>query len=352
MFKHKSESGSQRPPRDGDNVNILLVGSRMSDGDEIRRELGIIPGFKYTTWYCSDLSCAVDFLRTPDRRIDLIFLDLSLFNADYPKEYFLEVKKAIPETPVVVLTDRTDFDLIEFVMAAGAAENISQWQIRNDPDRLRSVVESCCARDKLSKAESVKNAADLQDEKDRGATDLKEAKVNSDELLFSVQRKNIADNKDMAAENRQLKAAKATSDIASGKKIHDAQDALGRSEAELKALQASTTAALMQNKATYAVNLRRLSEENIQLHKDSGLYATSLKILEDRHVTDLEDANAKSDAVLLYVQRKGALQLKKASDKNAELRTENSHAKDLLSGGYSATTATEKPADTPPEGGA
>lgn len=348
MTSHIWKGGFQRPTRVNDNVNLLLVGSRMSDGDEIRRELGIIPGFYYTTWYCSDLEDALDFLRTPDRKIDLIFLDLSLFNADYPKEYFLEVKQAIPATPIVVLTDRTDYDLIEFVMENGAADNISQWQIRNDADRLRSVVQSCCARDKLSKAEGVKNAADLQEVRDRAASDLKEAKVKSEELLHTVQRKNISDNKNMADENRQLKADKVVSDIASGKKIHAAEDALGRSEAELKALQASTTASMLQSSASYAVNIGRLTEENIRLHKDSALHASSIKALEDMHMTAIDNINSKSDAVLLYVQQKDALQLKKAKDENADLRRENLHAKDMLSGGYSAATETVPPVDETP----
>jgi len=266
-----------------DNVDILLVGSRMADGDDIRRELALIPGFKYTTWYCSDLPDALDFLCAPDRGIDLIFLDLSLFNADYPKEYFLEVKKAIPDTPIVVMTEESDHDLTAFVMASGAAEIISQLQIRNDPERLRSLVKSCCARDKLAKAEGVKTANALQDAKDLGAQNLQQEQAENIQILDAVQRKNTLDNIEMAHENRQLKATKASSDIASGKKIHDAEDALGRSEAELQALQASTAAALMQSKAAHALTIRKLGEENIQLHKDKGLYATSLKLLEEKH---------------------------------------------------------------------
>jgi DNA-binding NarL/FixJ family response regulator len=357
MTSRISKGGFQRPTRTNDNVNILLVGSRMSDGDEIRRELGIIPGFNYTTWYCSDLSDALDFLRTPDRKIDLIFLDLSLFNADYPKEYFTEVKNAIPETPIVVLTDRTDFDLIEYVMAGGAAENISQWQIRNDPDRLRGLVESCCARDKLSRASQAENATRLQDEKNQGALKLRQAEAHSAEFLTAMQHKNAADTKTMVAENLKLKAEKTTDDIANGKKIHDAEEALGRSEAELNALRASSAAAATQSQAAYATNLKRLGDENVRLNTASGLHATSLKAMEDQHTADLAAANTKSDAVLQYVQKKSAIDMKKVKEENAGLRNENSHVRDWMSGGYSAPAGsdtpviTDKPAPAPEDAG-
>src|SRR5690606_13063628 len=104
-----------------------------------------------TAWHCSDPEEALDFLSLKDFKIDLVFLDLGLFHANYPKEYFLHIKASMPTIAIIVLTERTDYDLIVFVMTEGAADNTSYWQLRADPDRIGNIVESCCAREQIAK---------------------------------------------------------------------------------------------------------------------------------------------------------------------------------------------------------
>lgn len=167
-----STDGKSHPPGKAGKVNILLIGNAASDADLIKRELGMQTGTPYTAWYCSDLEEAMEFIQLRHINIEIIFMDLSMFNSDYPKERFLQVKQSIPDIPIIVLTDRTDYDLQHFVMVEGAADNISQWQIRSDPDRLRNVVESCRARHEIAKKEYQKSAKDLLDVHDQNYVNL------------------------------------------------------------------------------------------------------------------------------------------------------------------------------------
>lgn len=276
MLTHNSNGGPEMPGNGRRKVNILLIGSRASDADEIKRELGIITGLACSAWYCSDPAESVEFLRRGLFNIDIIFLDLSVFNADYPKEYFLQVKQSIPDIPIVVLTARTDYDLMQFVMEEGAADNVSQWQLRTDSDRLRNIVESCMSRDKISKKEQQRGADELKDAHRQGNVNLSDAQDRNDAVL---------------------------------KKVTD----------------------------SYAVNLQLALDENVQLSRDNFRGASALQGARDQAVIDLRQANDTNDAILKYAQDKGALDVKKVSDENKELRKENDHAREWLSGNYSVS---------------
>lgn len=282
MLTHNSNGGPGAPGNGQKKVNLLLIGSRASDADEIKRELGIITGLACSAWYCSDPAESVEFLRQGHFKIDIIFLDLSVFNADYPKEYFLQVKQSIPDIPIVVLTARTDYDLMHFVMEEGAADNTSQWQLRVDGDRLRNIVESCLSRDKISKREQQRGVDELKDAHRQGNANLSDALILSDEVL-----KKVTEN--------------------------------------------------------YAVNLQLAIDENVQLSRDNFRGASDLRGARDQAVIDLRQANDASDAILKYAQDKGALDIKKVADENKELRRENDHAREWLSGNYSV------PRPHPPE---
>lgn len=134
----------------GNTVNILLVGAETFDWAGLRKALNAIGGIACIDDECTDIEEAIDFFAGADRGVSMVFLDLSVFNNDYPKELFLKLRKFIPSTPIVVLTDRTDYDLIHFVMKAGAAETFSLWQLASDEDRLKNIVESCQARDRIA----------------------------------------------------------------------------------------------------------------------------------------------------------------------------------------------------------
>lgn len=304
------------PPRQ-ENVNILLVGSQSSHADDIKRELGIITGLSYTAWYCADAEEAMDFIAGKDIAIELIFLDLSLFNADYPKERFLQMKKNIPDIPIIVLTDRTDYDLIHFVMEAGAAENVSQWQIRSDPDRLRNIVESCCSRDRISKKTQHDNIIALQAEHDKGATDLQQAHDDSASLLKETQDNDAHVLKIIVDDNEQLRRDLFKSGT-------DLLEARHRGVLMIQEMHDKSEDVLRHSQEKASASLRVASDENAQLNRD---------LFQSR--TDLEDAGRKSDAVLKYAQDKGAIDLKRAKDENDVLRKDNDYARGWLSGDYS-----------------
>jgi AmiR/NasT family two-component response regulator len=312
MSNDISKGGYTGPVRKRENVNILLIGSPSSDAELMKKEMGLITGLSYTAWYCVDIEEAMDFI-ADGHEIEIIFLDLSLFNADYPKERFLQVKKNLPDVPIIVLTDRTDYDLIHFVMEEGAADNVSRWQIRGDSDRLRNIVESCCSRDKISKKERQVN----QDALDRSGMDLRDEHDKSDAVLSRVQEQHALAMGIINDENAQLRMSSSQSHTDLLEEHHknsvSRQEAQDKGDILLKETQAKDVAVLL-----VATN------ENTQLRRD--LFQSGI---------DLADANFKSDAVLKYAQEKGAIELKKMKDENTELMKELSVAKEWLSGGYS-----------------
>lgn len=175
MFTLETQNGPATPPFPPSNVNVLLVGSQASDAADIKQELGGTTGPACTTSYCADPDEAVDIIRGGDTPVDIIFLDVSLFNSCYPKECFLQFKQSIPDIPIIVLTDRKDLDLQHFVMEEGAADNISQWQLRNDRGRLRNVVDSCCSRHTIARRERDRSDLALKTAEDNYAANLQDA---------------------------------------------------------------------------------------------------------------------------------------------------------------------------------
>lgn len=308
---------TNQPPPTQENVNILLIGSRTSDADNIRRELGIITGLSYTAWYCADAEDAMDFIAERDIAIELIFLDLSLFNADYPKERFLQIRKNIPDIPIIVLTDRTDYDLIHFVMEAGAAENVSQWQIRSDPDRLRNIVESCCSRDRINKRAQHDSVAALQVAHDKSDSDLKHAHDESDFILRTTQDNDAHVLKIMIDDNAQLRR-----DLF--KSSTDLLESQHKAELMVQEIHDKSDDVLKQSQDSASVTLQFANDENVQLNRD---------LFKSRN--DLEDASRKSDAVLKYARDKGAVDLKLAKDEIDILRKDNDYVRAWLSGDYS-----------------
>jgi DNA-binding NarL/FixJ family response regulator len=317
MSTHIKGGYTNQPPPGQDNVNILLIGSKSSDADNIKRELGIITGLSYTAWYCADAEDAMDFIAERDLPIELIFLDLSLFNADYPKERFLQIKKNIPNIPIIVLTDRTDYDLIHFVMEAGAAENVSQWQIRSDPDRLRNIVESCCSRDRISKKTERDNVIALKDAQDKGDADLRNAHDESASLLKETQDNDAHVLKIMVDDNAQLRR-----DLF--KSSTDLLEARHRGTLMVQELHDKSDDVLKHSQDKASASLQAANDENAQLNRD---------LFKSR--TDLEDSSRKSDAILKYAQDKGAVDLKRAKDENDILRKDNDYVRGWLSGDYS-----------------
>ncbi|TAL28026.1 MAG: hypothetical protein EPN97_15530 [Alphaproteobacteria bacterium] len=172
-------------------VNVVLAGGRAPDADEIQGQLGMITERSYHVWYCPDTEDAVDFILLKNVDIDIMLLDLTSLNTHYPKRKFLQTKRNVRDIPIIVFTDREDHNLARFVMAEGAAENISQWQIRSDPDRLESVIESCLARDNIFKKEQQKNIADLKAMETKAGPDLENAPYENVNIIKSGFQRNF-----------------------------------------------------------------------------------------------------------------------------------------------------------------
>lgn len=289
--------------------NIMLIGSRALGADEIRKSLGVVSGHENVAWYGAGYGTSQEFLRVNDIRVDIILLDLCGLNADYPKECFLQLKAGTPDIPIIVLTDRTDYDLIAFVMDAGAADNVSQWQLRSDPERLSNVIESCIARARISKL-----AALTCDARHDEASALEEENIS----LRAVNLKVVTD----------LKSA------------NDKADA-GLVDAHVR--------------GAAAVALRNANDDRTRLQQGNDRLVAELRVSRDKGISDLKDAYSKyeenmseahkqSDAVLKYAQEKGAIDLKKAKDENLSLIQYNTHAREWLSGSYTQSSDTNPPA--------
>lgn len=329
MFTDNSKGGYVRPVRKQEKVNILLIGSQASDADEIKRELGLITGLACSAWYCSNPTEAVDFIRKGDFHIDVIFLDLSLFNSDYPKEYFLQIKQNISDIPIIVLTDRTDYDLQHFVMEEGAAENISQWQLRGDPDRLRNIVESCCSRDKISKKEHQESAADLKAAYAQGESDVLREHERGDAAMKKASENYASELQNAVDENARLSRD-------NDKGVADLKESRERRDADVLEAHQWGDAALRKNRDKYTADLRNVHDEMAQLRLDKSRSDVDLKEFIEQGKSDLQQAHDKSDAILKYAQDKGAIDMKKVVDENKELHKELDQAKEWLSGGYSS----------------
>ena len=330
MSKDNSKGGYIRPARERKNVNTLLIGSNAADADFIKKELGIITGIGYTTWYCSDLEDALDFIHARHTPIDIIFLDLSLFNASYPKERFVQIRQNIPDIPIIVLTDRTDYDLQHFVMEEGAADNISQWQIRSDPDRLRNIVDSCRLRGQIARRTRDKSALDILDAQDKGCLDLQAAHDRSDAVLRQSNEKHTAEIKTMVEENAMLQKDKHRGEIL-------LQETCERGASDLKLAHDWSDADMNQAREKYDAELLTAKNSIAQLQRDNARGARDLKEQVDQSLADLRQANETGDAILKYAQEKAGIDLKRVNDELEELHKDHEFARDLLSGSYSSS---------------
>ncbi|MEZ0259807.1 MAG: hypothetical protein ACAH80_02290 [Alphaproteobacteria bacterium] len=137
-------------------INVLLVGDLSTDAGDFKTKLCLTAELPFIIHYSPRERDAIDLIRQRDHHIEIIFLDLTS-SGETAKKYFLELKKGIPDIPIIAFTSCADYELINFVMNNGAAETVSQWKIRSDPDRLIGIVESCLARNMVSK-----NAASME----------------------------------------------------------------------------------------------------------------------------------------------------------------------------------------------
>ena len=305
MSRVKGTTGNETEARKQKKVNILLVGTEDSNTDEIKRQLSLISRFECTAWHCSDPEEAFDFLSLKDFKIDLVFLDLSLFHANYPKEYFLHIKASIPTIPIIVLTEKTDYDLIVFVMTEGAADNTSYWQLRTDPDRIGNIVESCCAREHIAKRERSINAKALQDAHDWQDNILRKSKSDS-----------LSNMQELSEENAELRKKNATGKAA-------LQEAGEQSETDLQ-----------HERDTSAYNLSHAAEKAASRIKHMEDEISRLSKEKERAELDLQDALERGSANLKNEHQRFIDDIKDIRDKSyaeiEEARISNETAIDKL----------------------
>lgn len=281
-------------------ANILLIGDNSYNWGALRDALNSLEGVCCLKTECTNVEEAIDRIACADVAISMIFLDLSVFNVDYPKERFLKLLKLVPDLPIVVLTDRTDYDLIHFVMTMGAAETFSLWQLAADSDRLKNIVESCSARARITARQRQLMLLTLSE----------------------AEKKHLASQEDSTRDNNA---------------------ALGKMEMHHtdinRALRKENTVLRNDRDVAYA-NLQR-RRMPIVTGPDSKALAEALEENEKLRA-DLQAASAllietvgKSDAVLLYAQEKGRLDLSKIREQNLALRKYNDYAREWLSGNYS-----------------
>lgn len=282
-------------------INILLVGTQTFDWGSLREALDAINGVECIKTECADIDEAIEFLAGAELGVSMIFLDLSVFSIDYPKELFTKFHKLVPSIPIVVLTDRTDYDLIHFVMMSGAAETFSLWQLARDNDRLKNIVQSCHARARITARQHQLMV--------RAMDTAEEQYVNAKEESDSYNAINLAEiTADHAKTLRRL--AQDNTELRSE-----------RDTANSKAVRLTMPIISGPNTNAFADALRENERLKIELQKASDILSETIR---------------KSDAVLLYAQEKGTIDLHRILEQNQALQSFNDYARQWLSGSYSS----------------
>lgn len=286
--------------RRGSTTNILLIGINSHSWRTLRDSLNALDGVTCLETECANVEEAIDRIACAEAAISMIFLDLSVFNIDYPKERFLKLLKLIPDLPIVVLTDRTDYDLIHFVMTMGAAETFSLWQLAADNDRLKSIVESCSARARIAAHQRQLMLRALDEAEKKHLISQEDAARDNEVMLAKMETHHTEIKRELRKENTVLRNDRdaAYANLKRGRK---------------------TIVTGPDNKA-----LAEALEENEKLRSDLQV-ASAL----------LVETVKKSDAVLLYSQEKGRIDLNKIREQNLALRKYNDYARKWLSGNYS-----------------
>ena len=122
-------------------MNILLISGSRSGGRAIQAQLSQ-SDVHLAVWQFMSLEDAQSFSSEDNGLIHMGILDLCCFsdNGHDPKSAFLRFKKRLVTTPIIVITDRDDEDLIHFSMQEGAAYSVSFWQIKSDPHHLMNLI--------------------------------------------------------------------------------------------------------------------------------------------------------------------------------------------------------------------
>ncbi|PJB70286.1 MAG: hypothetical protein CO093_08450 [Alphaproteobacteria bacterium CG_4_9_14_3_um_filter_47_13] len=94
--------------------------------------------------------------------INLILLDLGLPDTSSDEESFALVKKAAPETPIIVLTGRCDQDFADNMVMKGAQDYINKDELNSNPDILVKAI-----RFALSRNQVLQKMSEQLEEKDK-----------------------------------------------------------------------------------------------------------------------------------------------------------------------------------------
>lgn len=98
-------------------VHILLVEDNPTDAKLVQRRLGSASRIRCAVEHAEWLSTALTILR--NRRVDLIFLDLSLPDS-HGIDTVIAVRREAPSTPLIVLSGQEDLNVATRSMEAGA----------------------------------------------------------------------------------------------------------------------------------------------------------------------------------------------------------------------------------------
>lgn len=167
-------------------INVVVIGNNQPLIRLIKKQFQEITAV-WHIWSCYDLDELADFTLLEHEEIDLVLFDLTELNEEEPKTAFMRLAQKLKDVPIIALIDEKNDDLISFVMDKGAADNISQWQIKSDPANLINMIKSCLVRDDIAKNKHAISEDGLLESKTRYQSLLREVHTRRAQYMHSQQ---------------------------------------------------------------------------------------------------------------------------------------------------------------------
>lgn len=131
------------------NIRIMLISDCEISIEDIQKKLSQIDNFSYQVWHSLGLDESINSLQAINPKIDVVLVDLNLFNSGRPREVFKQMASIISDLPIIVFNGSVERNLALSLIYQGAADTITKDQADSDPYRLRDTIESAMARNKV-----------------------------------------------------------------------------------------------------------------------------------------------------------------------------------------------------------
>lgn len=130
-------------------MNILIIEDSIVEATLLKKTLEKTMGDALEIFHADTLQKGRDFLKNPNTKTDLIFLDLGLPDSHDWHETYKAILPYTERIPVIVMTSNKSHEVVEELLRHGVEDYIIKGSKKQDADLLKETIEFALLRHKV-----------------------------------------------------------------------------------------------------------------------------------------------------------------------------------------------------------